>query len=130
VTDVGPELEAILVALRAPSAEPTPVLVARTLAAARAELRAGTHPAFWRELARLLAPAAAGFPLWIALNAAVVWTAWLGLSAALPAWAADLAVVLPAIYAFGAVGWLAVFLGALPFVAHQRLVRRHLEVPT
>ena len=42
----------------------------------------------------------------------------------------SLAVLLPALYAFGAVGWLGVFFGALPFVAHQRLVRRLREVPT
>ena len=36
----------------------------------------------------------------------------------------------PALYAFGALGWLGVFFGALPFVAHQRLVRRLREVPT
>ncbi|HVH06748.1 MAG TPA: hypothetical protein VNE71_12195 [Myxococcota bacterium] len=123
------ELDALLDALRAPAAEPHPALVARTLAMARAELRARPS-VYWRELARLAAPAAAGLPLWIAVNAAVVWAAWLVLSAALPAWAAPLAIALPAIYAFGAVGWLGVFFGTLPFVAHQRLVRRLREVPT
>jgi hypothetical protein len=123
------ELDALLAALRAPAAEPSDALVRHTLARASAELRAG-RSAYWRELARLLAPAAAGLPLWLALNAAVTWAAWLALSAVLPAWAADLAVILPALYAFGALGWLGVFLGALPFVAHQRLVRRLREVPT
>jgi hypothetical protein len=128
VTDEDPRLAALLEALARPAAEPSPVLVARTLAAARAELAVGGRP-FWRELARLVAPAAAGLPVWIAGNAAVVWAAWLVLSAVLPGWASDLAVILPAIYAFGAVGWLAVFFGALPFVAHKRLVRRLREVP-
>jgi hypothetical protein len=130
VTDTDPRREALLEALRTPAGAPSDALVARTLAAARAELRAGARPAFWRELARLAGPAAAALPLWIAGNATVVWAAWLVLSAVLPVWAADLAVIVPALYAFGAVGWLAVFFGALPFVAHRRLLHRFREVPT
>jgi hypothetical protein len=130
MTELDPQLDALLEALLAPAAEPSAVLVARTLAAARTELRAGRRPAYWRELAHLLAPAAAALPLWVAWNAGVVWVLWLLLSATLPVWAADLAVIVPALYAFGAVGWLAVFFGALPVVAHRRLLHRFREVPT
>jgi hypothetical protein len=119
-------LEALLAALAEPGPEPPPALVARTLHAARAELRAGSRRAFWRELIQLAAPAAAALPLVLAVDAAVVYAAWLALSRWLPVWAADLAVALPALYAFGALGWLALFWGALPVLAHQRLARRAL----
>lgn len=128
--DVDPKLDALLAALRAPGPEPAPALVARTLAAARSELRSGRRSAFWRELAVLAAPAAAALPLWLAGNAGVVWASWLLLSSVLPTWARELAVIVPSLYAFGALGWLAVFFGALPLVAHQRSARRRQEVPT
>jgi hypothetical protein len=127
------KLEALLAALAAPAQEPPAALVARTLHAARAELRAGSRRALWRELLQLAAPAAAALPLVVAANAAFVYAAWLALSRWLPLWAMDLAVVLPALYAFGALGWLALFFGALPLLAHQRLARRlgaSAEVPT
>jgi hypothetical protein len=133
VTGSDPRLEALLAALAEPGPEPPAALVARTLRAARAELRATSRRAFWRELLQLAAPAAAALPLVLAVNAGVVYAAWLALSRWLPAWAADLAVVLPALYVFGALGWLALFWGALPLLAHQRLARRlggAAEVPT
>lgn len=119
------KLEALLAALAEPGPEPPPALVTRTLRAARAELRATSRRAFWRELLRIAAPAAAALPLVLAVNAGIVYAAWLALSRWLPAWAGELAVVLPALYVFGALGWLALFWGALPLVAHQRLTRRH-----
>ena len=126
-----PRLAALLAELAAPGPEPHPALVARTLDAARAELRAGWAPGFWRELLRLAAPAAAALPLVVALDAAVAWAAWLLLSAWLPAWAPrELAVLVPGLFVFGAVGWLALFWGALPVMAHQRLRRRLREVPS
>jgi len=125
------KLEALLAALAEPGPEPPPALVARTLLRTRAELRATSRRAFWRELIQLAAPAAAALPLVLAVNASVVYASWLALSRWLPAWASDLAVVLPGLYAFGALGWLALFWGALPLLAHQRLARRlgaHAEV--
>ena len=126
-----PRLEALLAELAAPGEEPPPALVARTLAAARAELRAAWQPGFWRELLRLAAPAAAALPVVVALDAAVAWAAWLLLSAWLPAWAPpELALLVPGLFVFGAVGWLALFWGALPLLAHQRVLRRLREVPS
>jgi hypothetical protein len=118
-------LDALLAALSEPGPVPSAALVARTLAAARAELRAGGRSAFWRELARLAAPAAAALPLVAAWNAAAAWALWLALSAWLPAWAPrELAVLIPSLYVFGALGWLALFWGALPALAHRSLARR------
>jgi hypothetical protein len=126
-----PRLEALLAELAAPGPEPPPTLVARTLTAARAELRAGWAPGFWRELLRLAAPAVAALPVVVAVDAAVAWAAWLLLSAWLPAWAPrELAVLVPALFVFGAAGWLALFWGALPVLAHQRVQRRLREVPS
>ena len=126
-----PRLEALLAELAAPGEGPPPVLVARTLAAARAELRAAWAPGFWRELLRLAAPAAAALPVVVALDAAVAWAAWLLLSAWLPAWAPrELAALVPALFLFGAAGWLALFWGALPLLAHERVQRRLREVPS
>lgn len=126
-----PRLAALLAELAAPGEEPPPALVARTLSAARRELRAGWTPGFWRELARLAAPAAAALPVVVATDLAVAWAAWLLLSAWLPAWAPrELAVVVPGLFLFGAAGWLALFWGALPLLAHQQLQRRVSEVPS
>lgn len=122
-----PRLEALLAALAAPGEEPPPALVARTLAAARSELRAGFAPGFWRELLRLAAPAAAALPVVLALDAAVAWTAWLLLSGWLPR---ELAALVPGLFVFGAAGWLALFFGALPVLAHRRTLRRLQEVPS
>jgi len=133
VTEPDAELAALLAALAEPGPEPPRALVAHTLHAARAELRAGSRRAFWRELLQLAAPAAAALPLVVAANAAVAYAGWLALSRWLPVWASDLAVLLPGLYVFGALGWLALFFGALPLFAHQRLARRlggAAEVPT
>jgi hypothetical protein len=128
VTDEhDPRLAALLAALAAPGEEPPPAVVARTLAAARSELRAGFAPGFWRELLRLAAPAAAALPVVLALDAAVAWTAWLALSGWLPR---ELAALLPALFVFGAAGWLALFFGALPVLAHRLTLRRLQEVPS
>jgi hypothetical protein len=124
VSERDAKLEALLALLAEPGPEPPPALLARTLRLARVELRATSRRAFWRELIQLAAPAAAALPLVLAVNASVVYAGWLALSRWLPGWAADLAVVLPGLYAFGALGWLALFWGALPLLAHQRLARR------
>ena len=131
MSERDPLLERLLALVAEPGPEPPPALVERTLRAARAELRAGQGPRFWRELLRLAAPAAAGLPLVVAWNLAVAWGAWLALSAWLPAWVPrELATALPAFYLFGAIGWLALFWGALPALAHHRLARRPLEEDT
>jgi hypothetical protein len=124
VTGPDPELEALLAALAAPTAEPAPVLVSRTLALARAELRGDGRRAFRRELARLAAPAAAALPVVVAANLAVAWLLSAELAVWLPAPVHALATLVPALYLFGALGWLALFFGVLPFWAHHRSLRR------
>jgi hypothetical protein len=122
------ELERLLAALVAPGPPPPHALVARTLAVARAELRAGARPRLWRELLRLAAPAAAALPVVVACNLAVAALERDLLAVWLPAWAPrELAATLPALHLFGALGWLALFCAALPALAHRRLARRALE---
>lgn len=128
MTTGDPELERLLRALAEPGPPPPRALVARSLAAARAELRAGQRPRFWRELLRVAAPAAAALPLLVAFDLAVAWGAFTLLSDWLPAWAPrGLAAAVPALYLFGALGWLALFCAALPALAHHHLARRSLE---
>jgi hypothetical protein len=114
---------------------PPPALVDRALLAARAELarppmapvRPGLAPGFGRELARLLALTAAPLALLVLVNAAIVWNA--------PGWLADwlpapLLALGAAAWAFGALGWLALVWGSLPFVAHRRALTRLRETAT
>ncbi len=108
--------------------EPEPAVVARTLRAARAELRASARPVFAAELTRLLAAALPATILVLAWNLAVLWLGPELLSGFLPASLSPrLAVALPALYVAGAMGWLALLVGSLPAVAHRLAARRELE---
>ena len=120
--------DALRAALAGEAIEPSPALVARTLAAARGELLAGGGR-YRRELARLFVPAVAALPLVLLANAAAAWLAWLALSRGLPAPAPpELVRALLGAWAFGAVGWLALFFASLPALAHRSLARRLSEV--
>ena len=111
---------------------PPAELVDRTLRAARVELaRALPEPAraampvgFKRELARLLGLSAAPGALALLWNALVVVLAPSILTSWLPA---PVASALVGLYAFAALGWLALVYGSLPFVAHRRALMRHQE---
>jgi hypothetical protein len=124
-------------ALEAP--QPSEGLVSGTLQLASAELRAVTQsdlqppghavvPAgFKRELARLLGASALSLPLFLLWNLAILSLGREILAAWLPAsftWG------LAGAYLFGAIGWLALVLGALPVLAHRRALLRHSEAVT
>jgi hypothetical protein len=125
---VSTQLEERLAEVLDTPREPDSLLVARTLRAARAELRATAPRVFTAELTRLLAaalPAALLVALW---NAAVLWIGPDLLSGFLPgSLSPRLAVALPTLYVAGAVGWLALLVGSLPAVAHRLAARRELE---
>ena len=118
--------------------EPPAALADRTLALARAEL--ATTPAeapqraprrhvpagYAGELARLLGLSALPILLALAWNAAVVVLAWPLLAAWLPV---ELAALVLGGWALGALGWLALATGSLPFLAHRRALTRLRENP-
>lgn len=126
---LGPALDGVEVP------PPPSELVDRALLAARAELarpvavaaRPALPAGFGRELARLLALTAAPLALVLALNAAILLTAPEWLSGWLPAPLVSFGV---AAWAFGALGWLALVWGSLPFVAHRRALTRLQEIRT
>ncbi len=111
-----------------PAPEPSPLLVARSLQRARAEL-AGAAPkaAYGRELSRAVRASLVPLPLVVAWNAAVLVFGTQLLAIWLPE---TLAVALPAAYVFGAAGWLALLWLSLPALARQQATRRTREVPT
>ncbi len=120
---LSPELDRWVVA------EPGAELVDATLRQARALLAdpvpAPTHATipsgFKRELAKLLAAAVPPLIVVLAWNAFVLLRAPEWLERWLPAWLPDsLAWALPAAYALGALGWLALVFGSLPVFAHRR----------
>jgi len=119
--------------------QPPEGLVRHTLQLASVELRAGTQSAlqqpghsfvpagFKRELARLLGASALSLPLFLLWNLAVISLGREILATWLPAsftWG------LAGVYAFGAIGWLALVLGTLPVLAHRRALLRHHEAVT
>jgi len=119
--------------------QPSEDLVRHTLQLASAELRAGPQPApqqrghavvptgYKLELARLLGASALSLPFFLLWNLAVLWLGREILASWLPAsfgWG------LAGAYAFGAIGWLAVVLGTLPFLAHKRALLRQHEAVT
>jgi predicted anti-sigma-YlaC factor YlaD len=115
----------------APPREPSPELVARTLASARLALAAPPAAAaapssFRRELLRLLGGALLPLPLVVAWNALV-----LGLGAELLAPFVPVAVLwlLGAAYGVAAAGWLGVLYGSLPLLAESGVRRRLVETP-
>ena len=119
--------------------QPPEALVGRTLQLASAELRAGARSAlpqrshslvpagFKRELARLLGASALSLPFFLLWNLAVIWLGQEILAIWLPA---SFSWGLIGVYAFGAIGWLALVLGTLPVLAHRRALLRHHEAVT
>ncbi len=126
------------------AAEPRPELVGETLARAAAELRApaplpsaaAVRPAplairpalprgFGRELARIFVVALAPLPLVLVWNWIVIVSFGQLLAGLVPA---PLLGALGVAYALAAASWLAVLYGALPFVAHRRVMRLESEV--
>jgi hypothetical protein len=125
-----------------PAPTPSGSLVRGTLRRATAELRAETNLArsaaapspaggpwpvgFRRELARLLAVTLVPGAAVLALNLAVLLRA----PGLLERWLPEaLATALPTAYALGALGWLSLVVGSLPFLAHRRATARPPEVP-
>lgn len=103
----------------------SPVVVERAMRAARAELAASRRPgALARELGRMLFATALPLALVAAWNAAVL---VLGPSLLEPWLPNPLPQVIPALYVFGSVGWLALVYGSFPALAHIELARRHRE---
>lgn len=98
---------------------------ARAAAEASRASHAGWPVGFRRELARLLGAALVPAAGVLALNALL----FLHGPALLDRWLPEaLATALPAAYAFGALGWLSLVVGSLPFLAHRRATARPREV--
>lgn len=122
-----------------PAPAPSEDLVQGTLRRATAELRAETNLArarsetaarawpvgFRRELLRLLAVALGPALAVLALNLTLLLRA----PGLLERWLPEaLATALPTAYALGALGWLSLVVGSLPFLAHRRAAARPREV--
>ena len=113
--------------------QPSEGLVSRTFQLASSELRAGMRSVlqqrdhtlvptgFKRELARLLGASALSLPLFLLWNLAILSLGRELLATWLPAsftWG------LAGAHVFGAIGWLALVVGALPVLAHKRALLR------